>query len=94
MLQLKLHLTFALFAISARGEMGGESSKFYLLLSELITGKQMIRGEQKTALLRRGYDKKLYRQQWNQLACASVSSVWDKKLEESIKESKFLNYIL
>ena len=88
MLQLKLHLTFALFAISARGEMGGESSKFYLLLSELITGKQM------TALLRRGYDKKLYRQQWNQLACASVSSVWDKKLEESIKESKFLNYIL
>ena len=45
-------MTFALLAISARGEMGGESSKFYLLLSELITGKQMIRGEQKTALLR------------------------------------------
>ena len=87
-------MTFALLAVSARGEMGGESSKFYLLLSELITGKQMIRGEQKTALLRRGYDKKLYRQQWNQLACASVSSVWDKKLEESVKESKFLNYIL
>ena len=48
----------ASLAMSTTGEIGRESLKCYLLLSELITGKQMRRGKQNTVLLQRGYNEK------------------------------------